>query len=138
MPETFNAITIGAHDEGALSRRCEVLVARASKTSPDMSPTVDTFKDAREAMLALSYISDPVAIPCLVRSLNIPYVERDAFSALIKFSTPEALNALIAIVSRNGRLSTEAKETLHRKAPGIQDSTLRNQIYDALGEPRSR
>jgi hypothetical protein len=138
--DTFQTITIEARDEPALRRRCEALAARIANPIVDPNTFVDpsTVEDVAQAALVLSYVRDPVAIPYLVRSLASPLLDAQgsAVLALGKFSTPEAVNALITAATGPGSYASEATRALHQLAQRIQDPKVRDHIYRALGEPQ--
>jgi len=93
--ETYQTITIGAADETALRRRCEELLAIAFKTHTVVN--VDTIEKADQALHALSSVRDPIVIPYLARAVISPtlIVQDRAAVALTRFSTPEAITALL-------------------------------------------
>src|SRR5207245_8742048 len=96
--------------------------------------------DAGDAIEALSHVRDPIAVRYLVQSLTSPFLwaQGIATRALGKFSTPEAIDALIPIANGNGDDASWARTTLLQTAQKLQDSDLRRSIYRALREPEPR
>lgn len=140
--DTFQTITIEARDEAALRRRCEALAARIANTIVDPNTFVEpnAVEDVERAALVLRYVRDPVAVPYLVRTLTSPFLgaQGSAILALGKFSTPEAVDALVSAATGPGSYASEATTALHQLAQRTQDPELRDHIYRALGEPQPR
>jgi hypothetical protein len=142
--QTFQTITIDARDEAALRRRCETLLAPAAKIRDLLAANiyarlgVDLVEDADQAMRALSFVRDPVAIPYLAQAITWPIVDFSAVRSLDKFSTPEAVAALISYAKGNPGSSSFVRGMLLRKAKEVQDPTLQKQISDGLGEPSGK
>jgi HEAT repeat protein len=134
--ESFQTVTIAQRDEAALRRRCESPVRRLFTDVVDES----TVADSLEAIRALSYIRDPVAVPYLVRSLKstFPIVRGRTVLALASRSTPEALRALVYVATGDSLEARDARSALLQTAHGLRDAELRTWIYDFLREPEPR
>jgi hypothetical protein len=128
--ETFGAITIDARNETALRKRLDDLMARATDT--------DSGDVSMEVARILNRISDPMVIPYLIRLSHLPLAQHIAIRALGKFSTAQAIDALISIAAGNGLDASWTKVTLLQIAQRVQDPKLQERIYEALSEPRPR
>ena len=126
--EVFVNVAINLRDEAALRRRCIALATVAGRKYED----VQSVEEGDAAMKALANMRDPVVVPCLVRLTSHFQNRLSAISALGRFSTPEAVDALIPIVVRRGFDAIEARQALLEIQRRVQQPDLRDKIETAL------
>lgn len=96
--------------------------------------TSKSYEQAAEAILAISYIRDPVAVPYLEKSLaSGKLVEPIAIKGLEQIGNMAAVQALISALNmRNRDIATLAQAALSRLEAESADSALKDQIKRAL------
>lgn len=136
IPESIQTVAVEPRDEAALRRRAEALLTQAFRA--DNTKNANLIPDADEAMLAMRYLRDPVAIPYLIQALASPVlaVQGGAVTGLSRFPEPQAVNALIGYTKGTGSYIEYARGELTRMAARTQDPGLRRQIQAALSEPQ--
>jgi hypothetical protein len=120
-------ITVGPRDEAALRRRLEALTESIMKRSADWP----------HALTILRSIKDPAVIPYIERMLAFSQIRSMMMRHLARFSDPQALNALLDIVSKGdprgearGALSVEYGDD--KGILKIQDPALRARVSTVI------
>jgi hypothetical protein len=123
--ETFFTAKIAPRDDSALQQRCRSLNAQAEDGGLG-SPAED------EAMRVLGLIRDPVVIPYLAQLGARSTLEIHVIQALEKFTTDEAVSALLPFLHGDDTAAISAKVALQGIMKRTQDPSLRQRIAVAL------
>jgi HEAT repeat protein len=127
--ETVN-LTVLPADPAVLAQVSEQLAATALNPS--------SASEAMEATLALSYVSDPVAVPHLRHVLEKGWrvTRLQAAAALARIGNRQALEALIAALNiQDEDLKPFVREALSAARATVSDAELKSKIEAALGSP---
>lgn len=130
--ESHVEFEITDRDEKRLSKACESLASRVVNSS--------SFEDASDAAKALSYISDPLAIPYLKQVLQSgKLVEANAIEGFLRIGNRQAVEALIeASNSPNKETGLLSRSALVQLEKSTKDSSLQEIIHAALNPAGAR
>lgn len=97
--------TLGSRDAAAIQRRCDELLARIQKRDDD----------TRDALIALTAIRDPAAVPYLLKSAEARGLATEEIKALERIGGGDAKAALQVLAKSPNRFTAvEAKAALAR------------------------
>lgn len=119
-------LEVAPKDPEKLRSVCETLFSQMAASK--------SYEQAAEAILALSHIRDPVAVPYLEKSLVVgKLVEPFAIKGLAQIGNREAVQALISALNmRNRDIATLAQAALSKLEAESSDPALKDQIKRAL------
>ena len=121
--ETFHTtVEIGPRNPEALAKRCEDLAAGIEAST--------SYERSAEGALALSYVTDPVAVPYLARALMANrLVEPITINGRERIATPEAVRALSPALTMNvNHASALARSALSRMESQSADPEVKQEI----------
>lgn len=119
------AVTVIARDPKRLKQVSEELVETALRAG--------SYVDTADYALALSHLTDPVAVPFLARLLESGRVEQIAIDGLRRIGNKEAVDILIATFeSKNEEAVIFAQRALRRLASETNNALIKRQIQQAI------
>ena len=124
VKETILDLTILPRNEAVLKERCDTLLREVTK-----GRGVHRIRALEE----LSYITDPIAIPYLIK-LAEDMEEGAAIRGLTRIGTDEAMEAMIVVTKSeyDKRRAASAKAILRKKLPQIRDPEIRKKVMEAI------